>query len=918
MSKKLTAILLGISLICSTLTAVSAAEKSENKQIKNVIYMIPDGGGMVPVYLAEAVKQAGGYDNKEIYPYVTETGQGSLHLSEQLCGAITTYSANSEVTDSAAAGTALAAGYKTNNGYIGILPSYAPVASILEACQMLGKSTGMVTTYDWANATPAAFSSHDISRSNNIIVSEQVVNQDIDVVLGVGFDLAFAGVEEAEKRGYDIIDNRAELSAVKKGDRIWGNLEGRTFPYDIDNTADTVTLAEMTKAALTALSDSSEEGFFLMVEGSQVDGAGHKHNAQAMVGEYLAFDEAFGIAVEYAKGRDDTIVIACPDHDTGGMELPEDLTEAVEALRNGTRPDDVTWTKAGHTDRNGGLFMYIPEGIAYPAGIDMTSDNPFEENVIDNTEIIPYIAELIGADMQAATDALFVDVTDMGIYYPQMSQFIFNDYPVSVKRNASYAFANGECVDMDGQVAVLIEGRFYVPQLLLDIMEKGAYSENPLKFDLGYKPAPLFSVLNYAMNSANDISASLTLSNYFPNSSVSGYVEFKAPENFAALGKIEYGEIKSGEEKTFELNCHDIDKNGCDFIYDIVDENGEIYTIKEHFDGIFYAAYTDKEVKIDGIIDDEWENAPEIVLDDISMLADEENWKGYRDLSVAFSAMYDEDYFYFRATVSDEDFWQEMEAPEMWKGDCIQFGLYNDTDGFYTKKTAGTKYDGLNFGFINGEPVVYRSQRATDIYPQAVMEQNENLEFKCRQELISTIYEIKVAWSYLLGYNNYPQSGDMLAFAFVANDNDGEGRRGAILYGNGIYGAKDVNKFIPMYLLDTIGKSKPVKNRDVNVYYGGEKIDFASKPFILNSRTMVAAEDFMNASGIAYDHNEGGNIIIPVNDESIELVKGEKIEDSDVICTRRNGIMFMPLRTICEKFGKTVEWEGETTSVYVK
>jgi len=133
----------------------------------------------VPFYLAEAVKQAGGYDNKGIYPYVTETGQGGLHLSEQLCGAITTYCANSDITDSAAAGTALATGHNTNIGNVGILPSYKPVASILEACQLQGKATGMVTTYDWANATPASFSAHDVSRSNAVTISEQVVNQNI-------------------------------------------------------------------------------------------------------------------------------------------------------------------------------------------------------------------------------------------------------------------------------------------------------------------------------------------------------------------------------------------------------------------------------------------------------------------------------------------------------------------------------------------------------------------------------------------------------------------------------------------------------------------------------------------------------------------------------------------------------------------
>ena len=914
MNKKLMSVLLSISMLCG-ITATVSAGNEEAPQIKNVIYMIPDGGGMAPYYLTEAVKQAGGYDNKEIYPYVTQTGQGDLYLSEQLCGAITTYSADNAVTDSAAAGTALATGYKTNNGYIGITPTYKPVSSILEACQLLGKSTGMVTTYDWSNATPATFSSHNISRSNGIEISEQIVNQKIDVVLGVGFDLAFAGKEEAEKRGYDIINDRADLKSVKKGDKIWGNLEQKGFPYDIENTETTVTLAEMTEAALTALSDSSENGFFLMVEGSQVDGGGHSNDAQAMVGEYLAFDEAFGVAVAYAKGRNDTIVIACPDHDTGGMNLPDDLSAAANALRNGEQPSDVTWTRTGHTDRNGGLFIYLPDGVAYPEGIDINSQNPFEDNVIDNDKIVPYIANLIGADMQAATDRLFVDVTNMGKYNAGANLFVFDDYPVSITKNASYAFADGKRIDLDGQIAVLIEGEFYVPQLLIDIMEKGAYDENIL----GFYQSPIYSSLSFAMPSPDDISVSLTVNNYFTNKSISGYAEFKEPQAFAELGKIEFGEIQGGEEKTIEIDCGDLDKNGCDLKYDIVLENGERYSFSEHFSGIFYAAYSVGGVTVDGVIDDEWEAANEIVLDDISMLADEPNWKGYRDLSVAFSAMYDEDYFYFRATVTDEDFCQKNDAAEVWKGDSIQFGIYNDTNGLYEKKTAGTKYDGLNFGFINEEPVVYRSQRATDIYPQGIMEQNDELEFKCRHDQIDTVYEIKIGWSYLLGYNNFPKSGDMLAFAFVANDNDGDGRRGAILYGNGIYGKKDVNKFVPMYLLDIEGASKPFENRDISVYYSGQKVDFTSKPFVLNNRTMVDAESFLDAVNVAYRRNDSGNIVIPSDGEAgqIELVRGEKLDNSDVICTRRNEVMFMPLRAICDKLGKTVSWEQETRSVYI-
>ena len=873
--------------------------------------MIPDGGGMEPFYLADAVKKAGGYDNKEIYPYVTQTGAGDMYLKDCLRGAITTYSADNAVTDSAAAGTALAAGCKTNNGCLGITADYKPVASLLEASQLMGKSTGMVTTYDWGNATPAAFSAHDISRSNAGVISEQIVNQDIDVVLGVGFELAYAGIEEVVKRGYGIINDRDDIKAVKKGDRIWGNLEVKNFPYDIDNKADTVTLAEMTKAAITALSDSSEEGFFLMVEGSQVDGGGHNNNAKAMVGEYLAFDEAFGAALEYAKDRNDTVVIACPDHDTGGMNLPEDLTEAVRALRAGEQPGDVTWTTGSHTNRNGGLFIYAPDGVALPDGIDPASKAPFEENVIDNNVVAPYLAGLIGADLAKATETLFVDVTDKGSYDERTKLFTFRDYKTSVKRNTSYAFLGDKAVDLDGQVAVLVEGHFYVPQKLIDILEGREES-------VVYNTEPVSPVLNCIMNSEKDASAKLSVLNYLREKELKCAIEFKAPENFAALGKIDIGTIKGGEELTVDIPCHDIDKNGCDFVYDIVLDSGERYTCTEHFNGMLYAAYTDSAPVIDGVIGDEWSAAQKIVCDDVSMLIDEPNWKGYRDLSAVFAAMYDEKYLYFYATVSDENFVQDKDPGEMWKADSIQFGFYNDTDGMYARKTAGAKYDGINFAFMEGVPTVYRSQRTVRIYPQGVMEQDEDVQMECRRDLIDLTYEIKMSWEKLFGYDYVPQSGDMLAFSFVANDNDGEGRRGAMVYGDGIVGSKDVNKFVPMYLLDTDGISKSVENRYVKVYNGDTEIGFTSTPFIAQNRTMVPAEEFLDVIGASWQRNENNNIVIAAGETPVELVAGQTLDGSDVVTTARDTVMFLPLRAVCDMLGKTVEWNGGAKSVYIR
>ena len=172
--------ILPLILIFILLSSITAEAKADT-QIKNIVYMIPDGGGMAPFFLADYVKKPGGLDEK--FPSATPTPAENMFIKDYLIGAETTYSANSSVTDSAASGTALSSGYKTNNGMIGITPEFSPRATILEACQSLGKNTGIVITYEWTNATPAAFSAHYESRYGTTMLAEQIVNQGIDVVL---------------------------------------------------------------------------------------------------------------------------------------------------------------------------------------------------------------------------------------------------------------------------------------------------------------------------------------------------------------------------------------------------------------------------------------------------------------------------------------------------------------------------------------------------------------------------------------------------------------------------------------------------------------------------------------------------------------------------------------------------------------
>ncbi len=473
----------------------------------------------------------------------------------------------------------MAGGYKTNTYHIGLKPDQTPSATLIEVAQSKGMKTGMVATFEFSNATPAAFSAHESHRDHYPAISRQIAYQGIDVVLGGGFSKSEwpEAQSTVASLGYNIIDNRAELNAVKQGDKIWGNLFSGQAASDHRNTANDVTLAEMTTAAIRAL--ENDNGFFLMVEGSNVDGGGHDNNALEMVGEYIAFDEACKIAVEYAKGRNDTMVIMMPDHDTGGMNVINQAT-AVSNIQNGVIPGTsaVTWDSKQHTARNGGVFLYAPAGVAYPEGL---STNPgvasnFDNYVVENTIFAPYLADIMGVDTVALNQDLFVNVTSIGSYAPYtvnynhrnlghaMSSnehtgiFTFNGVNASIERNTSILTYNGQKIDLDGQVSVYENGKFYVPYkaleiLGLDVPDQGASgSEIPKNvitteslYSMGTAGSLWGDVDQY--NGATGSGDSITLQ-------PGGYVTFKVPVPKAG---IYYLEVKSsGGNTTLEAQMN--------------------------------------------------------------------------------------------------------------------------------------------------------------------------------------------------------------------------------------------------------------------------------------------------------------------------------------------------------------------------
>lgn len=307
---------------------------SNNKKAKNVIMLVMDGSS----------------DNVST---ISRWYKGeSLALDSILTGAVRTYSAESAITDSAPAATALATGNKSNSGYVGVLPStvttpgvdpvaaedaFKPVANVLEGAKLAGKATGIVSTSEIQHATPAGFSSHVASRSNYDDIAEQQVYQNIDVVLGGGYnslnDTRKDGenlLTTIEEKGYDFVSNRDELLSTNSN-KIWGSFAPSALAYDFDRPStnpDEPTLAEMTEKAIQTL-NKDKDGFFLMVEGSKIDWAAHANDPIGMISDFLAFDDAVNEALEFAKTNPNTLVIAVTDHGNSGITIGNTNTDST-------------------------------------------------------------------------------------------------------------------------------------------------------------------------------------------------------------------------------------------------------------------------------------------------------------------------------------------------------------------------------------------------------------------------------------------------------------------------------------------------------------------------------------------------------------------------------------------------------------
>lgn len=313
--------------------------------VKNIILMIGDGMGLNAIKCAEI--QKGGKFATAAMPYTAQVTTDSL----------------TGTTDSAAAATALACGVKTYNKYIGVDKDGDPVTSITEVAKSYGMKVGFAVTEHVAHATPAGFTAHVGNRDAFMQILGQQLKADIDVMLGGGQQFYRKGVKKlVEERGYTYVSTPAELDALKPGNKVLG-----LFRYENILAGYKPSLETETKKALELL--ENDNGFFLMVEGSDIDTRESLLDMDATLNEMKVFDHAIDTVLDYASTHPGTLVIVTADHETGGIKIPE-----------GATAEDLT----SDLFTSGGEHTSTPVGI-FAAGAQ--ADSLFDKELIDNTDV---------------------------------------------------------------------------------------------------------------------------------------------------------------------------------------------------------------------------------------------------------------------------------------------------------------------------------------------------------------------------------------------------------------------------------------------------------------------------------------------------------------------------------------------------
>ncbi len=342
----------------ASLNIASRVTISDCEKAKNVIFLIGDGMGLTQVSAA-AIKN-----------------ENNLYLMKfPVIGIHNCQASNNLITDSAAGATAFATGKKTFNGAIGLAADSSAHQTILETCEELGMATGMVATSTIVHATPASFISHRPSRKQYEDIAADFMDTEIDYFVGGGkkfFDRRSKDernlVEEMKAKGYVVkdyfnedfqdlrIDSKSNFAYFTADDDPIPQSKGRNY------------LFSASKAGMEFLKvhddPNDNKGFFMMIEGSQIDWGGHANNADYVISELLEFDNVVGEALRFAKEDGETLVLVTADHETGGM-----------AINSGSTKDslNISFSSGYHTATMIPVYAYGPGAEVFSGVYDNTA-----------------------------------------------------------------------------------------------------------------------------------------------------------------------------------------------------------------------------------------------------------------------------------------------------------------------------------------------------------------------------------------------------------------------------------------------------------------------------------------------------------------------------------------------------------------
>lgn len=318
-----------------------SAQLFAQKAPKNVIFLIGDGMGVSQIY--------GGLT----------ANRGHLNLERiKVIGFHKNQASDNYVTDSAAGATAFATGKQTYNGAIGLDSLKVPSTTLLEMAEKKGLATGLVSTCDITDATPSSFIAHQRTRSMHEEIAGDFLKTNIDVVIGGGrkyFEKRKDGLnllDTMRQKGYQVHSDLA-LDGVNKGKLV--ALYAEENPIKVmEGRGDA--LLYSAKKSLEILGQN-KKGFFVMIEGSQIDWGGHANDADYIVTEMVDFDKSIGYALDFATKNKETLVVITADHETGGFALMGGNIKTGEVKG--------AFTTKGHTGQMIPVFAFGPGSEAF-------------------------------------------------------------------------------------------------------------------------------------------------------------------------------------------------------------------------------------------------------------------------------------------------------------------------------------------------------------------------------------------------------------------------------------------------------------------------------------------------------------------------------------------------------------------------